>query len=91
MDAGLPLGLDPPEEGAIGGSWSGGTDHGGDAEFALSPMSLRALETLVALISAAEVGRELWFLVKNWTQLGPVRGPKTKKRARRRGYIVDYL
>ena len=79
MDAGLPLDLDPPEEGAIGGSWSGGTDHGGDAEFALSPTGLRALETVVALISAAEVGRELWFLAKNWTQPGPVRGAKTKK------------
>ena len=79
----LPLGLDPPEDGAIGGSWSGGTDHGGDAEFALSLTGLRALETLVALISAAEVRRELWFLVKNWTQLGPVKGAKTKKRARR--------
>ncbi|MDB2429855.1 hypothetical protein N9W62_06705 [Akkermansiaceae bacterium] len=52
----LPPGLDPPEDGAIGGSWSGGTDHGGDA---LSPTGLRALETLVELISTAGVGRDL--------------------------------
>ena len=91
MDAGLPLDLDPPEEGAIGGSWSGGTDHGGDAEFALSPRGLRALETVVALISAAEVGRELWFLVKKLDATGAGQRGKNKKRARRRGYIVDYL
>ena len=58
------------------------------------PSPITGLRSLVApapLISIVGVGRDPWFLVKNWTQLGKLRRGKAKKRARRRGYTVDYL
>ncbi len=91
VEAGLPFGLDPLEEGAIGSSWFGGTDHGGDAEFALSAHGFKGAEDPGAVDFHYRGGAEAVVFGKNWTQLWPVRGVKTKKRARRRGYIVDYL
>ena len=66
-------------------------DRFGDAEFALSKQRFEGAGSAGAVDFQYRGGAGSVVFGKKWTQLGQLRRAKTKKRLRKREYIVNYL